>query len=722
MSNATDSERDDGSVLIIVLVMMIIGAMVIVPLMAYTTTVFRAGKVQTDKARSVELARGGTWVALNNGSSLFDMCNGGSLPSSLANVSTSCQVLSNSTQRPVAEVPYHVAAVQSDVSLPTELTSAQSYVNINSTMTDPADWDKWLETPDWNSITEAGKIWLPQMPVQATSSGGTRDVAMPAGTQDPAYASCRVFFPGTFSGPITIAEPTYFTSGVYYFTEPITIESGADITVGNGAAGGCTNEFEAIAFLPTVPNPLNISGAGGTFVFGENARLIVDDSGGTDIRFVMNQRYVSLDEVSVAASSNVSIVSVNGTHEPLLPSEMLGDDLLVDGVIAVPASTVGTDGNPLAAVSSYSPSVLSPKPTEPDAPTNVVATPIRVGGNTWDSGATVSWDIPNENGSLITNYTVFGHRDGVWCSPPAATLPDTAVQNSCTVYGMRHNRDYRFTVVATNDVGDSDPSAETGNIRPRSTSSPLSPLLDFPAPPENPAVGVSYADGVEIIWDAPVTDGGTPIIQYEVTATDPITSTSVVCTAWWNEKSCVLETAAGLVPGVLYDIEVVALNDWGYSAPAQIDADLTDNALPVPPNIEPDPSLIVLGIDPAPVQVPTIPTVRMPEPIIDITTTTAADVEISIAGYVSVPQGHVAISAATPSAVDLTMSGGLVAGQVLLDPSGVPDSLAVWFDNPIAQKRVRLRSTSTDGFTAVSDAVVQINRSGSIAINSWVVQ
>ncbi len=46
----------------------------------------------------------------------------------------------------------------------------------------------------------------------------------------------------------------------------------------------------------------------------------------------------------------------------------------------------------------------------------------------------------------------------------------------------------------------------------------------------------------------------------------------------------------------------------------------------------------------------------------------------------------------------------------------------VRLDNPIAQKRVRLRSVADAGYRATSDAVVQINRSGSIAINSWIIQ
>ena len=42
--------------------------------------------------------------------------------------------------------------------------------------------------------------------------------------------------------------------------------------------------------------------------------------------------------------------------------------------------------------------------------------------------------------------------------------------------------------------------------------------------------------------------------------------------------------------------------------------------------------------------------------------------------------------------------------------------------NPISQKRVKIESTVTGAYDAKSVAIVQLNRSGSIAVNSWFVQ
>ena len=237
----------------LVLVLMLISALIVVPLINYTMAVSRAAQVEVNKARSVQLARGGFWVALSYQEDLYDMCNGGSFPSSLPDVDTTCTVLRTDTLRPIAKVPAHIAVVQADTgggtpaAVPPAIVTGGSYLNPNT----PADESTWLATPDWTTASEATKVWLPELPVQSTSGGGTRDTTMLPGTQDPLYASCRVFFPGTFSTPITIAEPAYFASGVYYFTEPITLENGADVVVGNGADGGCTTDFEAVASATT---------------------------------------------------------------------------------------------------------------------------------------------------------------------------------------------------------------------------------------------------------------------------------------------------------------------------------------------------------------------------------------------------------------------------------------------------------------------------------------
>ena len=41
-----------------------------------------------------------------------------------------------------------------------------------------------------------------------------------------------MYFPGTYTNPVTIDGPTYFASGIYYFEDTVLINGGADVVVG----------------------------------------------------------------------------------------------------------------------------------------------------------------------------------------------------------------------------------------------------------------------------------------------------------------------------------------------------------------------------------------------------------------------------------------------------------------------------------------------------------
>ena len=568
----TANEKDRGGILVFVLVTVLICSLIAVPMLGYIVTVFRSGEVQVNRAQAIELANGGTWVALSNQDDLYEQCTGGALTSSLANVSTTCEVLDTDTLRPATEMPFHLAALQAGQTIPTPFDTADTYVNPNTSRPGGTP-GAWLTTPDWTAESTEGKVWLPELPVQSISWGGQRDTTMLPGTQDPNYSSCRVFFPGTFTGPITIAEPAYFTSGVYYFTEPITLEDGADVVVGNGSEVGCTSDFEAISSATSVPDPLNMSGLGGTIVLGERGRITVNDDGSGDIRFAINQRYVSALETSVVASSDVAIISVNGDHEPFVGAETLGNDLDLD-VLAVPASRVGTEGSPLASDSDYRPSTLTPKPTEPDAPINVVAETFRGSGSSSTRGQVkVEWDVPNANGSLITGYVATDSASGSSCSPGAPIAPANNVRPSCTIFGLSNNTDPQITVTASNAIGDSPASSVVASNRVRFGNPGRSPLIQGPADPTGASV-MPHSDGLLVSWTAPGTTGRMLTTGYRVTATPTPSGPPITCEGRWDDVSCVLPLPTGLTPDPDYVIEVSTLNNeerraWRQHLPAR---------------------------------------------------------------------------------------------------------------------------------------------------------
>lgn len=79
-----------------------------------------------------------------------------------------------------------------------------------------------------------------------------------------------------------------------------------------------------------------------------------------------------------------------------------------------------------------------------------------VGG---DRTATATWQSPRDTGGLeISGFTVSANPGGASCS----TTGDSA--NTCAITGLENGIPYTFTVSAINDLGQSEPSAETGPV------------------------------------------------------------------------------------------------------------------------------------------------------------------------------------------------------------------------------------------------------------------
>jgi len=186
-------------------------------------------------------------------------------------------------------------------------------------------------------------------------------------------------------------------------------------------------------------------------------------------------------------------------------------------------------------VGTSAPGVSNPvvPATLPDAPTNVKA----------DRGnglAKVTWDAPDSNGGVpILFYSVVS-------SPPTITL--TTASTSLTFTPLTNGAGYTFTVTATNEVGTSAPSLPSPSVTPATV----------PDPPANvkAAAGNSLA---KVSWDAPASNGGTPILFYSVTSS-PATITLTT--------SATSLTFTPLTNGVIYTFTVTATNEVGTSAPS----------------------------------------------------------------------------------------------------------------------------------------------------------
>ena len=129
----------------------------------------------------------------------------------------------------------------------------------------------------------------------------------------------------------------------------------------------------------------------------------------------------------------------------------------------------------------------------PDAPTAVTA---KVSESTT---ATISWIAPAANGAPITSYKVTDSVSGKTVTS-RATLVDFP--------GLEPGKSHSFTVVATNRVGDSKPSGASPSIEVEVT----------PGAPGNPRGTIGSAAGTATLtWEAPSTNGGSPIDHYVVT-------------------------------------------------------------------------------------------------------------------------------------------------------------------------------------------------------------
>jgi alpha-tubulin suppressor-like RCC1 family protein/Tol biopolymer transport system component len=170
--------------------------------------------------------------------------------------------------------------------------------------------------------------------------------------------------------------------------------------------------------------------------------------------------------------------------------------------------------------------------TAPDAPTGASASP----GN---ARATVTWSAPgSDGGSQITSYTVTASPGGQTATVNGSTL-------STDVTGLTNGTSYTFTVVATNALGNSPASAPSNAVTPRAV----------PTAPRNVSAVAGNAQAT-ITWAAPLSNGGSAITGYTVTASPGGASVSV-------GGSTLTGTVTGLTNGTTYTFTVVATNVAG---------------------------------------------------------------------------------------------------------------------------------------------------------------
>ena len=524
--------RDNGSVLPLVLVLMVIAGLIVVPLLGYAVAVFRSNRVVSDRTGAVEAAKGGVRMAVGDPQNVFLTCDGGGdltptdpMINGIA-VTVICSEMSEVGPNEALsfEVPIGAVAMQLGAGVPIEFSgsSAQS-PPVPPYPVAPA-------RPDWWSLQRSsaptdGTIWMPDLPTLPVTLRTSTPFDMP-----PAF-DCKVFFPGRYTTELFLTGNVYFTSGVYYFEKPVNVLDDADVVVGYGLEDlpnpDCSDDYQVVANVIGSPGTYDIFGGGATWVFGKDGRLLVDDSTTSSVRLIFNQRYDQADR-----GGRISIMTVNGDDIPvptddhevtnvnMVPLSQILD--VVDNADPVPDTwNTGPIEGTLYAPSS---STYTDKARLPQAPTSFTATPLRYDDSGVPRGAILlTWDEVTgqaAGGAFIDRYdvTINGAPSGPTdCQPihlvvSALPAPPGGNQVSCLVKGLTLGTNYAVGVAARNEVGAGAP------VGAAATPMLTDAAIVVPDAPTNVAVVDSNVDDVaRVTWDAPA-NGGAPITSYVATA------------------------------------------------------------------------------------------------------------------------------------------------------------------------------------------------------------
>jgi len=197
-----------------------------------------------------------------------------------------------------------------------------------------------------------------------------------------------------------------------------------------------------------------------------------------------------------------------------------------------------TATNPAGTSSASAASAAVTPAAVPGAPTGVTATP----GN---GTASVAFTAPAANGSAITSYTVTSSPGG---------FTGTGSASPIVVSGLTNGTAYTFSVVATNGVGAGAASSASSSVVPATVAGAPTSLVATPGQSQ-----------IALSWTAPASNGGSAVTDYVVQY--KLTSSGSWLTFADGASTATSATVTGLVNGSSYDVQVLAVNSIGQSAP-----------------------------------------------------------------------------------------------------------------------------------------------------------
>ena len=187
----------------------------------------------------------------------------------------------------------------------------------------------------------------------------------------------------------------------------------------------------------------------------------------------------------------------------------------------------------------------SPSTSSSAMPYTVPGVPQSVATVAGNGRLVVSWTAPSsDGGQAITGYTVSAYDDY------DNYFTCTTTTTGCTLNGLTNGYNYYVYVVATNVAGSSKDSTSVSGV-PFTTPGAPKDITATPGP-----------GSVVITWSPSVSNGGSPITAYTVTAYDSSGSVAGSCSTEGLTYEC---TVWGLTNFVTYVFVVTATNEAGDS-------------------------------------------------------------------------------------------------------------------------------------------------------------